>query len=161
MTLVGAIASSVHFKSGPGNYSLTGKTTLLEMVTRAGGPTKDANLNSVRIRRKNGQSFSIDLYKALTQGDRSQNIVLDDGDLVLIPLISTEANRVYVFGEVEKPGVYAFTGTGIHLLPYYTANCVSADGEFVCCTRSVDHSDGSCSRRSKRSRSVPPKPSGS
>ena len=115
VTLVGALATSQHFRSGPGAYSLTGKTTLLEMITRAGGPTNDANLNRVNVRRKSGKSVSVDMYKIFTHGDRSQDIILDDGDLVVIPVISKEENRVYVFGEVKKPGVYTFTGTGMHL----------------------------------------------
>jgi len=27
------------------------------------------------------------------------------------------------------------SGAGVHLLPYYTARCLSADGQWVCCTR--------------------------
>ena len=43
-------------------------------------------------------------------------MVLDDGDVVYIPLITKEANRVYVFGQVTKPGVYPFSGTEMRLL---------------------------------------------
>jgi len=30
------------------------------------------------------------------------------------------------------------SGSGIHLLPYYTARCLSHDNRFVCCTRTVE-----------------------
>ncbi|MEW6670474.1 MAG: FG-GAP-like repeat-containing protein [Thermodesulfobacteriota bacterium] len=111
VTLMGAIAESAHRKSGPGKYELTGKTSVMEMITKVGGPTVDANLNEVSVRRKSGLSIKVDFYKILTQKDLSQNIILDDGDLVFIPTLSKEANRIYVFGEVEKPGVYPFSGT--------------------------------------------------
>jgi len=111
VTLLGAISESSQRRSGPGKYELTGKTTLMDIITRAGGPTREANLNEVSVRRKTGRSIAVDLFKIFTQKDLSQNIVLDDGDLIFIPTLSKEANRVYVFGEVEKPGVYTFSGT--------------------------------------------------
>ena len=111
VTLIGAITESPYRRSGPGKYELSGKTTLMEMVTKAGGPTQEANLNDVTVRRKTGRSITVDFYKIFTQKDLSQNIILDDGDLIFIPTLSKEANRVYVFGEVEKPGVYPFSGT--------------------------------------------------
>ena len=102
--------------SGPGSYRLQGKTTALEILTTAGGPKEHANLKNVSFRRKNGESSTLNLYKAILQGDQSQNPVLDDGDLVFLPTISETGNRVYVFGEVNKPGAYTFTGSEIRLL---------------------------------------------
>lgn len=115
VTLVGAIVTNTNYRSGPGKYNLRGKTTLLELVTRAGGPKENANLGRVSIRRKSGQSFFVDLFKVFTEGDQTQNIILDDGDLVIIPTISKEENRVYIFGEVKKPGLYTFAGQGMRV----------------------------------------------
>jgi len=116
VTLMGAVGGRLgRSGGGPGKYELQGKTRLLEMLSRAGGPTEDANLRDVRIRRKSNEAFSVDLYKAITQGDRSQDIILDDGDLVFIATISKESNRVYVFGEVKSPGIYTFEGSEMRL----------------------------------------------
>ena len=101
--------------SGTGKYRLKGKTTVLEMIARAGGPSQNANLNDVRIRRKNGQLVSLNLFKTINQGDLSQDLVVNDGDLVFIPTMAEKGNRVYVFGEVEKPGAYTFSGTNFRL----------------------------------------------
>ena len=101
--------------TGPGHYRLRGKASVLDMITRAGGPAKDANLQDVRIRRKNGQSVSLDLFKTINQGDPSQDLVVDDGDLVFVPALAEEGNRIYVFGEVENPGAYTFAGSDMHL----------------------------------------------
>ena len=120
--VVGAIASHGRSygeqgaRTGPGIYNLKGKTTALEIITKAGGPTEKANLKNVSFRRKNGESSSLNLYKAILQGDQSQNPVLSDGDLLFLPTISETGNRVYVFGEVESPGAYTFTGSEIRLL---------------------------------------------
>ncbi|MBT8364067.1 MAG: VCBS repeat-containing protein [Deltaproteobacteria bacterium] len=113
--VMGAV-SSHRIGTGPGQYKLKGKTTALEIITRAGGPSQNANLRNVRLQSKSGQSRSLNLYKAILQGDLSQNPVLDDGDLVFLPTLSETGNRVYVFGEVKKPGAYTFSGSEIRLL---------------------------------------------
>ncbi len=112
--VVGAVESTRE-GTGPGKYQLKGKSTVLEMIAQAGGPTRDANLNDVRIRRSNGQIVSLNLFKTINQGDLSQDLVVNNGDLVFIPTLAEKGNRVYVFGEVEKPGAYTFSGTNFRL----------------------------------------------
>jgi protein involved in polysaccharide export with SLBB domain len=116
ISLLGAIQYRNAPNTGPGKYKLSGKTTLIEILTRAGGPAEKANLNSINIRRKNGESISIDLFKAIHQGDPSKDFVLDNEDVVFIPTLDKDGHRVYVFGEVEKPGSYTFTDNKIRLI---------------------------------------------
>ena len=98
-------------RSGPGSYALTGKTTLLQAIARAGGPTEQANLRQVIVRRETGQAVTVNINKVITQGDASQNIVLDSGDTVLVPPVAEDPrNRVFVFGEVKNPGVFPTRG---------------------------------------------------
>jgi protein involved in polysaccharide export with SLBB domain len=101
--------------TGPGKYSLKGKRTVLEMVTSAGGMTKDADLSDIRVQRRKGQTISLNLYEAINKGDLSQDLVVDDGDLVFISTLDAGANRVYVFGEVTTPGAYTFAGSDMRL----------------------------------------------
>ncbi len=112
--LFGALQSNDQ-GAGAGIYQLKGKSTVLEMIAHAGGASRDANLNDVRIRRKNGQVVSLNLFKTINQGDLSQDMVVDDGDLIFIPNLAKEGNRIYVFGEVENPGAYTFSGTNFRL----------------------------------------------
>jgi protein involved in polysaccharide export with SLBB domain len=116
VTVVGAIASNREGGTGPGKYELTGKSTVLQVLSRAGGPTATADLKNITIRHKDGETASLNLYRAILQGDTSQDVVLDDGDLVYVPALSEEANRVYVFGEVKKPGVFTFSGSQMRLV---------------------------------------------
>ena len=127
--------------TGTGKYRLKGKTTVLEMIARAGGPSQDANLNDVRIRRKDGQVVSLNLFKTINQGDLSQDLVVNDGDLVFIPTMAEKGNRVYVFGEVEKPGAYTFSGTDFRL---FDAISEAGGATVICFAREYQ----SCSRRS-------------
>lgn len=114
--LLGALAKSGAQGTGAGEYKLQGKSTVLEMITAVGGPTAEADLKSVRIRRKDGETVSLNLYKTILQGDLSQDMVLNDGDLIYVPTLSKEANRVFVFGEVQKPGAYTFSGSEMRLI---------------------------------------------
>jgi protein involved in polysaccharide export with SLBB domain len=98
-------------RSGPGNYFLTGKTTVLQVLARAGGPTEKANLREITLRRKTGQATTVNINKTITQGDLSQNVVLDNEDTVVVPVIAEDKkNRVFVFGEVNNPGVIPTRG---------------------------------------------------
>jgi protein involved in polysaccharide export with SLBB domain len=106
-SLTGALGGGIRTSTagtGTGQYPLTGKTRILELVARAGGPSRDANLREVRVRRKDGQTKTLNLFRAIYQGDPSQDIIMNDGDLVYFPTLATDANRVYVFGEVAGPG---------------------------------------------------------
>jgi protein involved in polysaccharide export with SLBB domain len=114
--LMGAVARAGNSGTISGEHILRGRTTVLDVLTSWGGPTPDADLKSVRIRRKNGETVSLNLYRAIIQGDASQDLVLDDGDLIYLSTLSKEANRVYVFGEVNKPGAYTFSGSEMRLI---------------------------------------------
>ncbi len=113
VTILGAVGQ--RSGTGPGQYKLKGRARLSEMLSEAGGPKPDANLRDVRVRRKNSQSITVNLYKAITQGDVSQDIILDSGDVVYVPAVSKESNRVYVFGEVQRPGAYTFEGSDMRV----------------------------------------------
>ena len=103
--------------SGPGKYPLTGKTTILDLIVSAGGPItgKDssvlgvspgnADMRNVEIVRK-GKKYTVNLYNAMFRADVSQNIIIDDGDIVTVPELPFYGERIYVFGEVSKQGIY-------------------------------------------------------
>jgi polysaccharide export outer membrane protein len=96
----------------PGLFFLTGPTTLLEMLSRAGGVSKNAGKNLVLVRaeqvttdgRKVGSGSSIlrlDLGK-IQAGDVKENIVLENGDMMFVP----KAQAFFVLGEVTKAGTF-------------------------------------------------------
>jgi len=114
--LLGALAKSGATGLGAGEYKLQGRTTVLECIATAGGPTAEADLKTVRVRRKDGETMSLNLYRTILQGDLKQDLVLNDGDVVYLPTLSKDTNRVYVFGEVQKPGAYTFSGPEMRLI---------------------------------------------
>ena len=96
--------------SGPGKYPLLGKTRVLDLIVAAGGAISgketggNADLRQVELVRQ-GERYSLNLYNAMFQGDVSDNIILDNGDIVTVPEMSTFAQRVYVFGQVKSQGI--------------------------------------------------------
>jgi protein involved in polysaccharide export with SLBB domain len=107
LTVVGEI-------SKPGRYSIEGRTQILDVILLAGGQRPAADLTKVRVYRE-GKPIAVDLAQVLFQGDARQNIVIRDGDQVVVPPLPPERRRklvsdrrIYVLGEVKSPGVYAF-----------------------------------------------------
>ena len=95
--------------SGPGKYSLTGKTRVLDLIVNAGGAisgkdTGNADLRQVELVRQ-GKRYSLNLYNAMFRGDISDNVVIDNGDTITVPELPTFAERIYVFGQVNSQGV--------------------------------------------------------
>ncbi|MGB7087458.1 MAG: SLBB domain-containing protein [Phormidesmis sp.] len=123
----------------PGLYTLSAQETayprIFQALQQAGGLTQAADLKEVEVRRQgiNGSqtTLKVDLLALLQEGDISQNIVLQDGDAVLISS-TAEVNRVAlnelsvsnlrannnrplsiaIVGAVTQPGPYQLGGEG-------------------------------------------------
>ena len=97
----------------PGAYALTGRATLLDILSQAGGPSKTSGRQVVVVRFPKseapvtpGTAGSTTLrvnLKKLLDGDASENLVLENGDTVYVP----KQTSFFVLGEVKKPGAYA------------------------------------------------------
>ncbi|MCL7489370.1 MAG: polysaccharide biosynthesis/export family protein [Desulfobulbaceae bacterium] len=88
----------------PGLMVMSGPTTLLELISQAGGLEDDFG-ETVTIKRKAKGEDNVILVnlKLLTEGgDLSQNIAIQDGDTVYV----SKAGMCYVTGEVKSPNAY-------------------------------------------------------
>lgn len=86
----------------PGLYHLKGETTVLELLTEAGG-IAGAGVDEIRITHGDeGDRVTLVPYDALLErGER--NVTLSGGDIVFVP-----EQRVSVMGAVKTPGDVAF-----------------------------------------------------
>ena len=109
VSIFGQVQDLTRQPTGPGTYFLKGKESLVNFLSRAGGPSKDADLTKVQVLR-NGKTVMLNLDKAIKQGDWKENAILDDGDTIFVPSLAQSKRRVYVLGEVQKPGIVEFTG---------------------------------------------------
>lgn len=67
----------------PGSYYLSHTGDILELISKAGGPTPNANLSKVNlIISKEKKRIIINLNKAIKKGEI---FLLDNGDVVIIP----------------------------------------------------------------------------
>lgn len=93
----------------PGVYELSGPTSLLELISMAGGLRENAG-DKLTINRKVSTDGSkqkvirIDLQQLLQNGDSTQNARILDRDSIFI----AKAGMFYVTGEVEKPDAYRY-----------------------------------------------------
>jgi polysaccharide export outer membrane protein len=96
----------------PATYPLTGQTTLIDVLSQAGGPTKTAGRQAlvVRLPRSEGPStpgaagsatLRVNLRRLL-DGDASENVELESGDTIIVPKLTT----FFVQGEVRRPGAF-------------------------------------------------------
>ena len=98
-------AATYGAKAASGRINLKGKTSLTDLIALAGGYTVDADIRRIQLMRK-GKSYVINLYDIVEKGDESQNVVVDNDDVVNIPELPQYGERVYVLGEVASQGVY-------------------------------------------------------
>nr|WP_144107833.1 polysaccharide biosynthesis/export family protein [Paraburkholderia sp. BCC1886] len=74
--------------------------TLVDAITRSGGQNTDADIQRVRLTRNN-RLYVLDANRMLDQGDTSQNVMLQAGDIVNVP--DRSDSRIFVMGEVKTP----------------------------------------------------------
>jgi len=97
----------------PLTFQATGPVTLLEAITRAGGVTPDAG-NEILVTRKAGAgaaasaalSQRVSVKSLIEKGDAAANLELTGGEEVRVP----EAGKIFVIGNVRKPGAYPLQG---------------------------------------------------
>ncbi len=106
-SVFGEINSLSRQPTGPGTYSLRGKETIVQFISRAGGTSKEANLSAVQVIRE-GKTIIVNINRAIQNGDITEDIVLDDKDTVYVPSLAQSKRQVYVLGEVNKVGIVEF-----------------------------------------------------
>lgn len=87
----------------PGTYTLPSLATVANALYVSGGPDENGSFRSIQVIR-NGQVIStFDLYDFITKGDLTNNIVLQDQDIVKVNPYKT---RVELIGEVKRPAIF-------------------------------------------------------
>ena len=114
----------------PGVYDLNEGTTMLELLAHCGGATEEAQSTVLIIRHDRKEApaeaeseavpggeaklmatrqpkvrLLVDLSKLLS-GDLSDNVILQDRDIVLFPNIRQNQAHIYILGDVEPRGPY-------------------------------------------------------
>jgi polysaccharide export outer membrane protein len=102
-TVLGAVASR------GGSFPLSGRTTVTDLLAKAGGPAANADLESVRVTQPDGEVHTVNLLQLVLQGKLRQEPVLDAGSVVFVPEKPPELpKRIFILGEVRIPGGQPF-----------------------------------------------------
>ena len=79
-----------------------------DVVIKAGGAAPFADLRLAYVDRADAgpaQRIPVDLHRLLVDKDETQNILVQNGDVVVLPVVE---DKVYVVGEVKNPGPQDF-----------------------------------------------------
>jgi protein involved in polysaccharide export with SLBB domain len=90
----------------PGTYTVSSLSTIFNALYLAGGPSKNGSYRSIKLIRGNKIIRTLDLYDFLLKADQTDNIHLNDQDVIRI---SDYENRVEVSGEVKRPMIFETT----------------------------------------------------
>lgn len=87
----------------PGSYTLPSLATVANALYVSGGPNENGSFRDIHVIRNGVPLVHFDLYDFLTNGDLSNNIVLQDQDIVKVNPYKT---RVELIGEVKRPAIF-------------------------------------------------------
>ncbi|WP_105172112.1 SLBB domain-containing protein [Pseudoalteromonas sp. T1lg24] len=145
----------------PGRYEWSDEMDFTDLFAHAGGPTKGANVNDIKIIRQGQllQRFSLDEY-ANSDGDSYPLPTIIAGDTIIVEELPHDPkdnksqwvrqdakSSIYVLGQVGAPGRYAFDKS-LHFLDIISAADGPTDDADLRNIR-VTHRNGTQSRVSK------------
>lgn len=88
----------------PGRYPLEGKRNLVDVLALAGGVNADGADTVLMVRQRDGKPSQqvVDLADVMRSADIGKDFDMRGGDVVYVE----RAPRFYIYGEVQRPGVY-------------------------------------------------------
>jgi protein involved in polysaccharide export with SLBB domain len=86
----------------PGIHKLSALSSLLDAISLAGGIKKTGSLRRLQVVRGD-DIFWLDLYELIFVGTLSRDLLIRDGDRIVVPIIG---DTVAAAGWVKRPGIY-------------------------------------------------------
>lgn len=93
----------------PGTYTVSSLSTLINALFEVGGPSNNGSMRNIQLKRDGRVVGKLDLYDFIARGDRSGDVPLQPGDVIVIPPVGP---RVAVLGAFEQPAIYELKGVG-------------------------------------------------
>lgn len=91
-------------RTSEGLYEIDQGERISDLIPKAGGVTPWADLQNAYVERDTAK-IQIDLVRVFEDENDKNNILLEDGDVLVIPSVNA---IVYVQGQVANPGAFAF-----------------------------------------------------
>jgi len=87
----------------PGTLKVSSLSTLVNAVFASGGPTATGSMRNIQLKRGGRVLTTLDLYEFIARGDKSKDVPLQGGDVIVIP---PAGPRVAVTGALDTAAIY-------------------------------------------------------
>ncbi|MDQ7799276.1 MAG: SLBB domain-containing protein [Candidatus Edwardsbacteria bacterium] len=87
----------------PGIYPLPVMERVSSALAAAGGTNEQGSPRSIQLIRQGRVVDTLDMYHYLYQNQQAENPILEDGDVLFVPVNS---NNIKVVGQVFRPGIF-------------------------------------------------------
>lgn len=87
----------------PASFRISRAGTVMTALYQAGGPTETGSMRNVQVKRNGEVVATLDVYDYALNGDASNDIRLENGDIVFVP---PRGPQVRVAGAVLRPATY-------------------------------------------------------
>ena len=93
----------------PGTYQLSSLSTLVGAMFASGGPTNNGSMRAIALKRAGKTIATLDLYDFIAKGDKSSDMALMSGDVIVIPPVGP---RAAVTGAFDQAAIYELKASG-------------------------------------------------
>ncbi len=87
----------------PGTLKVSSLSTLVNAVFASGGPSATGSMRNIQLKRGGRVVSTLDLYEFIARGDKSKDLSLQAGDVIVIP---PAGPRVAVTGALDTAAIY-------------------------------------------------------
>ncbi len=87
----------------PGTFHLSSLSTLVNALFASGGPSANGSMRNIELKRAGKTVSTLDLYDFIARGDKSKDLPLMSGDVIVIPPVGP---RVAVTGAYDQAAIY-------------------------------------------------------
>lgn len=87
----------------PGAYKISSLSNITNALFVSGGVDEKGSVRNIEIKRGGKTIHTFDLYKLLLQGDTTDDMFLQEGDTIFIPLLEKKAR---VYGSFRRPHLF-------------------------------------------------------
>jgi protein involved in polysaccharide export with SLBB domain len=87
----------------PGTFHLSSLSTLVNALFASGGPNVNGSMRNIELKRGGKTVSTLDLYDFIAKGDKSRDLPLMSGDIIVIPPVGP---RVAVAGAFDQAAIY-------------------------------------------------------
>jgi len=93
----------------PGSYTVSGHAPISHGLFASGGIKPIGSMRNIQLKRSGQLVRTLDLYDLLLRGDTSNDLRLQQGDVIFVPPVGV---TVALSGEVRRPAIYELKADG-------------------------------------------------